>query len=374
MRSQNVLLLFVLFAVSAFSFDLSSFVELGEIKNDPVGKSLIETISMSLEKTQGGKIENIEALLEDLLVKLINNQKASDNAWGKEKNRLDNRIRELDFQITVLQSQLAILRKEKASFESRRAKSIANIAQYQAQFVANTNTLNTLTIKRKQDKSNYRASQRDHSAIIGAIEQVVANLNKLRGSISGIGMPSHVGAIGQEKRDASWKSKIRKSFVEIVGNDEEAAAFAELATEADQDALSKLIALLNRINRNVKKSLSDDESYERESSATFRKLKVTLVKDNVVLTQALAKQRANLDRYIKKINELTVTIKIRADLLRSRQQELKNTKQERLTKESRYNSDKKKRNQEKSIIHKLQRIVKDRLSRMSQFLKSSTNK
>jgi hypothetical protein len=50
MRSMNVILLCVLFTV-AFSFDLSSFVELGEIKNDPVGKSLIETISMSLEKT-----------------------------------------------------------------------------------------------------------------------------------------------------------------------------------------------------------------------------------------------------------------------------------------------------------------------------------
>ena len=76
---------------------------------------------------------------------------------------------------------------------------------------------------------------------------------------------------------------------------------------------------------------------------------------------------------IKRINELTVTIKIRVDLLKSRRQELKNTRQERLTKEARYNSDKKKRNQEKSIINKLQRIVKDRLARMSQFLKSSTN-
>ena len=81
MRSQNVLLLIVLFAVSAFSFDLSSFVELGEIKDDPVGKSLIETISMSLEKSQGGKIENIQALLEDLIVKLIKDQNASDVAW-----------------------------------------------------------------------------------------------------------------------------------------------------------------------------------------------------------------------------------------------------------------------------------------------------
>jgi chromosome segregation ATPase len=373
MRSQNVLLLIVLFAVSAFSFDLSSFVELGEIKDDPVGKSLIETISMSLEKSQGGKIENIQALLEDLIVKLINDQKSSDVAWGKERTRLDNKIRDLELQITKLRAEIAALRREKASFEARRTRSIANIAQYQAQLVANTNTLNTLAIKRKQDQSNYKASQRDHSAMIGAIDQVIANLRKLRGSISGIGKPSHVGAIASEKRDAAWKAGIKKSFVEIVGNDEEAAAFAELATEADQNALSKLIALLKRINRNVKKSLADDEAYEKESRATYRRLRVTLKQDNAVLTTTLARQRANLERYIKRINELTVTIKIRVDLLKSRRQELKNTRQERLTKEARYNSDKKKRNQEKSIINKLQRIVKDRLARMSQFLKSKTN-
>ena len=374
MRSTNVLLLIVLFAVSAFSFDLSSFVELGEIKDDPVGKSLIETISMSLEKSQGGKIENIQALLEDLIVKLIKDQNASDVAWGKERTRLDNKIRDLELQITKLRAEIAALRREKASFEARRTRSIANIAQYQAQLVANTNTLNTLAIKRKQDQSNYKASQRDHSAMIGAIDQVIANLRKLRGSISGIGKPSHIGAIASEKRDAAWKAGIKKSFVEIVGNDEEAAAFAELATEADQNALSKLIALLKRINRNVKKSLADDEAYEKESRATYRRLRVTLKQDNAVLTTTLARQRANLERYIKRINELTVTIKIRVDLLKSRRQELKNTRQERLTKEARYNSDKKKRNQEKSIINKLQRIVKDRLARMSQFLKSSTNK
>jgi hypothetical protein len=373
-RSKNVILLFVLFAVSAYSFDLSSFVELGEIKNDPVGKSLIETISMSLEKTQGGKIENIEALLNDLLVKLINDQKASDIAWGKERTRLDNRIRTLEVEISRLRAELAALRKEKASFEARKARSLRNIAQYTAQQIANTNTLNTLTLRRKQDRANYRASQRDHSAITGAIDQVVANLNKLRGSISGIGKPAHVGAIGSEKRDVAWKAGIKKSFVEIVGNDEEASAFAELATEADQNALAKLIALLNRIAKNVKKSLSDDETYEKESRTTYKRLKTTLVKDNAILTKTLTKQRANLARYVKKINELTVTIKIRAALLKSRKNELKNVRQERLNKEARYNRDKKKRNQEKTIIHKLQKIVKDRLSRMSQFLRTQSNK
>jgi len=175
------------------------------------------------------------------------------------------------------------------------------------------------------------------------------------------------------KETLAGRKKVKRSFVEIVGNDEEAAAFAELATEADQDALSKLIALLNRIKENVAKSLSDDEAYEKESRATFKRLKVTLQKDNHVLKVALRKQNANLSRYVKKINELTLTINIRVKLLKTRKQELKNTKKERLEKEGRYNRDKKKRNEEKVIIHKLQKIVKDRLSRMSQFLRTKAN-
>jgi len=349
-------------------------VELGEIRNDPVGKSLIETISMSLEKTQGGKIENIENLLSDLLLKLLADQKASDIKWGKEKVRLTNQIRWLEVEISKLEAEIAALKKSRAAYQVKKAKAIKNIAQYKAQFIANTNTLNSLTLKRKQDKANYQASVRDHAAIIGAIDQVVARLNKLRGSISGIGKPAHVGAIGQEKRDAAWKASVKRSFTEIVGNDEEATAFTELATEADQSALAKLIALLVRVQRNVRRSLADDESYEKESRTTYHKLKVTLQKDNAVLTTALAKQTANLNSYIKKINELTVTIRIRAALLRTRRTELKNTRKEYQQKEARYNRDKKKRTQEKGIIHKLQKIVHDRLARMSQFLKGAVNK
>jgi len=307
-------------------------------------------------------------------VKLINDQKKSDIAWGKEKARLEKRIRELGLEISKLQAELAALRKEKASFEVRLAKAKKNIIQYKAQSVANTNALNSLTLKRKQDKANYNASVRDHAAIIGAIDQVVGNLNKLKGSISGIGKPSHVGAIAQEKRDKAWKKGIKSSFAEIVGNDEEAAAFAELATEADQDALAKLIALLNRIKENVTKSLADDEAYEKESRSTYKRLKVTLEKDNAVLKTTLAKQRANRNKYQKKINELTVTIKIKHDLLKNRKVELKNTKKELLEKEASYNRDRKKRSEEKVIIRKLQKIVKDRLSRMSQFLRSKANK
>jgi len=329
---------------------------------------------MSLEKTQGGKIDGIQSLLTDLLNKLILDQKAADGAWAKEKARLDKKINDLTLEISRLKAEIAALRKKRASFRTRLAKAIKNIAQYEAQRVANTKALNDLTLKRKQDKANYKSSVRDHAAIIGAIDQVVASLVKLRGSISGIGKPKHVREISQEKRDAAWKAKLKKSFVEIVGDEAEATAFAELATEADQTALERLIALLSKIQTNVKKSLADDEAFEKESRSIYKRLKTTLEKDNKVLATALTKQRANKSKYEKIITDISVTIKIRKALLKTRVREIGVTKEERFMKESNYNRDKKKRSQEKKIIRRLQKIVKDRLARMSQFLKGKVDK
>jgi hypothetical protein len=233
--------------------------------------------------------------------------------------------------------------------------------------------LNALTLKRREDKAHYKASVRDHAAMIGALDQVVASLTRLRGSISGIGKPAHVGAIAQERRDAAWKASMKSKFVEIVGEDE-AAAFAELATEADQGALEKLIALLNRIQRSVKQSLADDEAHEKKSRAIYRRLKTALENDNRVLVKALEHQRANLNAYLKKINELTVTIKLKRQLLAVAEKQLASKREELRRTEAAYKRDKKKRNSEKKIIRKLQKIVNERLAKMSQFLRSAVNK
>jgi len=87
----------------------------------------------------------------------------------------------------------------------------------------------------------------------------------------------------------------------------------------------------------------------------------------------LTKQRANKAKYEKIITDISVTIKIRKALLKTRAREMSVTKEERFMKEANYNRDKKKRSQEKKIIRRLQKIVKDRLARMSQFLKAKVN-
>jgi len=328
-----------------------------------------------MKNAPGGKIENIENLLDDLLMKLINDQKKAKENWTKEKARLNSRISTLKQDISKLKVEISKLNKVKSDNEAKRDASKRNIVQYTAQKTQDQTTLNDITARRKRDRQAYEASVKEHAAIIGAIEQVIAELSKLRGSISGVGKPKHMQAISNERRDAAWKAGVKKSFIEIIADDdEETNAFIELATEADQAALEKLIALLNNISRNTKKSLSDDERSEAQSLASFKKLKASLVGDIKSLENLLKRQHTNLDQYVKKINELTITINIRLSLQHSRETELKNTEVELRTKEQHYHADTAHRSKEKAVIQRVQKIVKERLAAMSHFLRSNVNK
>jgi len=374
MRSQNFIFILVLLTInSTYTFDLSSFVELRDLNNDPYAKSLVETIQMSMNGADGGRIESIQGLLDDLLMKLIKDQKKSDDDWAKEKQRLDNRITTLKDEISRLQAEIARLNNELKVNVEKRDLSRRNIAQYETQRNEDQVQLRELISRRQQDRANYEAAVKEHAAIVAAVEQVVIALTKLRGSVSGLDRPNHVRSIANEQRDAAWRAGIKKSFVEIIGDDDEASTFVELATEADQAALEKLIALLNDIQRNTKKSLADDEAAENASLSSFNKIKANLEADIKNLETLLTRQRANLEGYLKKINELTLTINIRTSLLHSRQLELKNTVQERLTKLNQYNADTTHRTQEKGTIQRLQKIVKERIATMSKFLRANVN-
>jgi len=255
------------------------------------------------------------------------------------------------------------LNKEKADVESKKEKARESIAQYNAQKSQDQATSNEVTVRRAQDHKHYESSVKEHAAIIGAIEQVVSELSKLKGGKQG------------QKKDAAWKAGIKKSFLEIVGDsDEDTNTFIQLATDADQAALEKLIALLNNILRNTKKSLSDDESVESQSISSFNKLKVGLQADIIALENLLKRQQTNLEHYLKKVNDLTLTINIRSSLLHSRQLELKTNDKERKDKEGQHNSDTARRNKEKEVIQRVQKIVKERLAAMSRFLKTNVNK
>jgi len=175
MRSSNFIFILVLIALGTTrSFDFTSFVELEDLHNDPYGKSLIETIQMSMNQGKGGKIESIQALLDELLSKLNADQRKADEDWAKEKKRLDTLIAKLENEITKLQNEIAGLEKEKATTEGKRAQAIKNIAQYKDQLNHDHATLKSLIKRRDEDNVRYQQSVRDHAALMEAINQVIA--------------------------------------------------------------------------------------------------------------------------------------------------------------------------------------------------------
>ena len=84
MRITNTFLLIALLTFSyTNSFEFASLAEINELKSTAYGKSLIETISLSLE--QKGNVNEVQTLLSDLLFKL-NQDQARDDAWWKREN------------------------------------------------------------------------------------------------------------------------------------------------------------------------------------------------------------------------------------------------------------------------------------------------
>lgn len=371
MRSTNVLLILALISISAISaFEFNSLAEVQELKASSYGNSLIETISLSLQNS--GSINDVQKLLDDLLFKLNKDQEDADKEWEKTNKTLTEKIENLKAEIETLRVKIAELEKEIADYKQKIATGNENLKQYNEDVAKNTKTLADLEATRKADNEAYKKAVQEHSDVINAIQAVVAELSKLKGSVSGVAKPTHVEEIAAEKRDREYKESLKTAFVQVTRDEQEAMIFAELATSADQAALGKLIGLLNDLENSVKKSLNDDEANEQASKATYQNLHDALVADNEKLAKLIVEQTNRIKEYTEKVAKLEVTLQETQKLKDNKEHELKLTIKERQDKENQYNSDKAERASEKAVIQRLQKIVQERLNNMSKFLRSNT--
>jgi len=229
----------------------------------------------------------------------------------------------------------------------------------------------TLHIKRNADAAIFKQNQRNHQDLIMAIDAVVKELSKLKGSISGVGRPAGVHEIDAEKRDAAW-SKAHPSLLQIF-SESDIQNFIQVATEADQDQLAKLIDMLLALKRSAQKSLADDDENEQDSIKVFKKALTRLQSDIAALTVTIKRQNDNLTKYQRQQTSLEVEIKEKTALKIKNEAFLAQTKEIRRTELLKYQSDKRGRNREKDIIRKLQKIVDEKLARMKEFLKKRVN-
>jgi hypothetical protein len=370
MRYTNTLLLIALLTFSyTNSFEFASLAEVSEINASPYGKSLLETISLSLENK--GNVNEIQQLLNDLLFKL-NQDQAKDDAWWKKENaRLKAKIARLTKEIEFLRKEILRLMAEKAKYENLRDRAAANLVQYKKQKARNVRTLSENAARRVADAADFKKSQSEHTDVLNALDAVLKELAKLHGSVSGAGRPKHVKMTKEEKRDAA--QNLKKSFVQISQDEAEIQAFIELATEADQRALANLVNAIVRIRKSTQKSYNDDVAHEKTSLAAFKSLVALLTKDNHKLDSMIVQETKNHKAYVKRVAELVVQIANTKKLRLAKIAEKKATIAERLAKEKRYLEDKAQRAEEKSVINRIQKIVTRRLANMSKYLSSQVD-
>lgn len=395
MRSNNVLLVIVLFAVSfSNAFEFTNLAEVRALRASSYGNSLIETISLTLQNN--GSIDEIQKLLNDLLFKLNQDQQTADTEWKKAKTELDAHIEDLSGRINSTNAQIALDTAEKQKNADLSAKAKVNLDQYNSQLVSNDAALQKNEDNRKKDEEEYKKSVQDHNDVINAVDAVISELSKLEGSVSGVNRPDSITDLTDaEKRDAAWmaahpKSKaqvnaqagnsahvnaqaqVQASFVQLTKDETEAMIFAQLATKADQEALQKLISLLNGLADKTKESLNEDQEKEDASKKTYQRLKAALTADNANLNKNIDEETKNKATYDDNVKKLGVKINGEQALVVSMTAEMKATIAERDAKEKQYLADKAERDNERVVIKRLQEIVKQRLANMSKFLRAQT--
>merc|ERR1711976_245039 len=193
------------------------------------------------------------------------------------------------------------------------------------------------------------------------------------GSVSGDNRPGHVSEdLAAETRDREYAAKQAASFIQVTNLDIDPAVFVQLATTADQEALAKLINMLQSLYRNTQQSLEDDQNHEDASREAFEQLKASLESDKK-LAQNIAQQDENRQAYEAEIARLIPKIDADKDLLAQKEKTLAATIKERADKKAQYESDKAERNEEKTVIKRLQEIIQKRLANISAFLRGHVN-
>ena len=374
MRSYpNLILLLVLVSVQVYTLriDFSSFVELTDLKGDSYAESLVQTINTALAN-KGGRIEAIQDLLTELYNKLVSDQTTANSDWAKREKSLNTTITDTSNLIEKLATEIALAKKNLAETNSKIDKSNVNLKQYNSQKDADLSMVQTLHIKRNADASIYKTNIQNHQDLIMAIDAVVAELSKLKGSISGVNKPNHIKDIDAETRDRNFKNAAKPALLEIF-SESDIDSFLEVATSADQDQLAKLIDMLNSLKRSAQKSLADDDQNEQDSIKIFNVALARLEADIKLLTESIKRQQDNLAKYTAQKISLETEISDKSSLKLKNEQFLAQTIEIRRQEKLKYESDMRGRNREKEIIKRLQKIVDEKLARMKEFLKARVN-
>jgi len=296
MRTINVCLIILTLTIGlSNSIDFASLKEIQSLKQNSFASSLIETISLSLSAQKSDDGTEVLKMLNNLKEQLRSDQTSDDKVYDTKYSEFEEHIKKLSQEITKLSNEITSLESRIAELVSLIQNATINIKSFEGRIVNLTTSLSQMKDIFDSDKKYYTGKIAGLKVMKVKLEEVVAKLKQMVGSISAQGKYDHINATTAELRDAEWsKKQASKSFLQIKkALPEEYANLMELALNADQGALNKLIEILGKIIQDVLLETVSKEQYLVNLENTYNELKKQMEDEVQANRDAKVKQEAN---------------------------------------------------------------------------------
>jgi septal ring factor EnvC (AmiA/AmiB activator) len=241
---------------------------------------------------------------------------------------------------------LAQYRPELATTEEQLATKGTEIADLSAE-------LNAFIGAHGEDSFDYEARMAEHKAVIAAIDEAIAEMNGLVGSVAGEGIHDNSERISAET---------------AVGAFAQIKALSKLASKADQGAVAKIVALLEDIKGNLEASVADENQGQVMAEEDYNALKSAIEATLADLTLAqtnLTNKKADLEGKIAtqetRLAENEEALRVATEALAAKTRQCDEW-------ETKYNNDKAKRIEELDIVQQCRAIFTDESMQFSKFL------
>ena len=344
-------ILSLIFLASAARMRIPTDERLAQIDSTSYGKGLLDTID--LEMTSGASVDKIVEMLDNLAADLQADQAADDNDWALKNQECIDQKAEFNAQIDAAEAEildatnlLAVLRPDLETTTSQ-------LATKGVEIEALTAELNGLVGAHSDDTFDYEARMQEHEATIAAIDEAIAAMEGLVGSVAGEGI---------------HESSERISAETAVGVLAQVKALSKLASKADQGAVQTIIALLQEIKANLEASVADEGEGQGMAQEDYDLLKSTMettLADLTLAQSTLENKKADLEGQIAtqetRLAENEEALRVATEALAAKTRQCDEW-------ETKYNNDKAKRAEELDIVIQCTAIFTDESMQFSKFL------
>lgn len=331
---------FICAFAAGFSFRSNHWESLILIDSTDYGKRLLDTINVELKSK--GSVDKIVEILNSLKADLVKQQGYDDNKREEKQaectrvigdytatiSRLTQEISDLELEIPDLQDKLNDVTQKFNRKEGEIKELEGELESYDADY--------------KQDTDEYNARVADHKEAVQAVKATLEYLKNLEGSQAGEGKHETSEAIEGETRAYSYNAQ---SLIQLG---------------ADQETLDKLVNKLTEIQKNLEKSIDDENERHRQAEEDYNATRGKIVKTIEDLKSARDRLKGEKDALEQKLRVAQETLAIK-QIEKSQAEDAKSKKETECDNAERlYQSNKQKRTEEVNTVDAILDILKNK--------------